>query len=849
MDLALREYQREAAVETLKKLDYALDSYSRHDERSAFALSALTGAGKTIIATAVIESMLMGSSDLEVEQKQSVTFLWVTDDPALNRQTMMKMFMGSGRLGLESLHNIGDGPNEDPFDQAEFDPGRVYFVNTQKLGAKTTYSQSGTDLRRHSLWDTIANTIRSGRTQLILVLDEAHRGMKPPKDKKTIVRQLIDGRAPDSAIPIVWGISATVDRFTQAMGQTHDRNQLVPVRIGNDQIRGSGLVKDRVVLGAPDEDDELTSTLLRQAVRKLAEMEQLWATYTSANDLPIVRPALIIQVPDNADEQKYADIVTTIQSEWPRQVRPREVVNVLGEHQSIYGANYKIEYVAPERIQGHAFAQFVIAKEAITTGWDCPRAEILYSERPGSDETHIAQLIGRILRTPLARRVVGDERLSEVYCYLPKFNETTVEKVVNRLHTGDEASVVETARQTDTFSRVSWLESEGIYDLVAALPSVPKPAAKPNPIKQAKVFATRLDSDKITSDSLTQVRLALNSRLAGLLVEHVKAVDVNVDDLENADVSEVVYDYAGDHQSPQSQRRTVQYSTDYAGLRMITRKVFRGLKESVADDFLNSRLRELDDQGEDLDPLTMKTEIAGLLMVDGVIQAVEDRATQWVADTMAAVRANLRELPTERRSLYADLETMASTPERVDIVLPEVLSAIVQDGNNETVDTWKHHMFQDSEGDFAASLRGWERDVLVRESNRDGFVCWYRNPSNSSSKSALRIAYQLKTGDWTSMQPDFVFIRRNDAGQLRPSVIDPHGDYLGDAVPKIKALAQYAADFGDEFSRIETIAKIGDTFRVIDLQDRYVRQSVIDVSQDDSDATDLYKSRIASDYM
>ena len=47
----------------------------------------------------------------------------------------------------------------------------------------------------------------------------------------------------------------------------------------------------------------------------------------------------------------------------------------------------------------------LFAKEAISTGWDCPRAEVIFSMRSHQDDTYIAQLIGRMVRTPLAESV------------------------------------------------------------------------------------------------------------------------------------------------------------------------------------------------------------------------------------------------------------------------------------------------------------------------------------------------------------------------------------------------------------------------------------------------------------
>ena len=98
MRYGLFDYQREAAVGCLKRLRRARRDWREDRNRSAFALSAITGAGKTVIATAVIEAVLHGSSDLGVDVDPRATFLWVTDDPALNRQTRNKMLAGSDLL-------------------------------------------------------------------------------------------------------------------------------------------------------------------------------------------------------------------------------------------------------------------------------------------------------------------------------------------------------------------------------------------------------------------------------------------------------------------------------------------------------------------------------------------------------------------------------------------------------------------------------------------------------------------------------------------------------------------------------------------------------------------------------
>ena len=75
----------------------------------------------------------------------------------------------------------------------------------------------------------------------------------------------------------------------------------------------------------------------------------------------------------------------------------------------------------------------VFFKENLSTGWDCPRAETMMSFRHAQDATYIAQLLGRMIRTPLQRHIDVDETLNEVRLFLPHFNRDNVEIVMKAL--------------------------------------------------------------------------------------------------------------------------------------------------------------------------------------------------------------------------------------------------------------------------------------------------------------------------------------------------------------------------------------------------------------------------------
>ena len=57
----------------------------------------------------------------------------------------------------------------------------------------------------------------------------------------------------------------------------------------------------------------------------------------------------------------------------------------------------------------------------------------MMSFRHATDATYIAQLLGRMIRTPMQMHIQVDETLNDVHLYLPYFNSDTVKKVVEEL--------------------------------------------------------------------------------------------------------------------------------------------------------------------------------------------------------------------------------------------------------------------------------------------------------------------------------------------------------------------------------------------------------------------------------
>jgi type III restriction enzyme len=843
MRYELRDYQRDAALEILNRLRRGRRDWREDGEHSSFALSAITGSGKTVIATAVIEALLFGSTDLDTDPDPRISFLWITDEPALNRQTKARMNDASELMTPMSLVEV-----DESFPDADLAPGRVFFMNTQKLSKSSRLTQSGTNSREFSFWDILRRTIRGESTDLVLILDEAHRGMKRSADRRTIVSRLIQGEpGSNPAIPIVWGISATIERFTAAMGVIKDRTGYPNVSVDIERVRASGLIKDEIGLAQPDEKGTFSTTLLREAVRATRGFEERWATYSSLEGEPEVLPVLVVQVPDKASDAKLTEVVATIEQEWPG-LGPRAIAHVLGEHERLTLGLRSVEWVYPESIQTEADIRVVLAKEAISTGWDCPRAEVLYSERPAKDATHIAQIIGRMVRQPLAHRIATDDALNSVTCYLPLFDKKALTAIKDELEgagpeNGQNRVGPTVVRAPMVFERNSKLEAE-VFAFIDALPSVPTPDRTASPLRRARKLAQLLADDVNGAPLLVNAGAALtaklNGRLDGLAAEFAAQVNANVEDLLFTAVATTRVTTAGEDIGDKPAIATIAtHSRDVA---RDAQKLIDSMREGIGKEWFLHRVTA--EPTADRDALRVRC--AALLRVDGVAAALDASATDWVKEMLDQFRVQILNTVGAARDAYTRVQEQTSSLETSTVRLRQNERAATKDRKGEDLPRYTGHVFADGDGMFPVDLNDWERAVIEAEIARPALVAWYRNPG-SATPASLRIAYVNDQDEWASLQPDFLVVSRRTDGTLGASIVDPHGDYLADARAKLQALAAFADQFGDQFVRIESVARVEDgSLRVLDLTDPAVRAKVL--AFEGGKVTALYQSGCSRPY-
>jgi type III restriction enzyme len=861
----LKDYQEQAVDDVLANLRRARENFKNRANReiSSFSLTATTGAGKTVMAAAAIEALFWGNDTFDFDPDPGAVVLWFSDDPSLNKQTFNRLRQASEKFTYSNLVHI-----EPPFAKPRLDPGKVYFLNTQKLtksslltrghvetapdGQGHLPSLASPDMQGWTIWQMLANTIEADDLTLYLVLDEAHRGFnaKATSDKPTIVRRLVNGTKARPPIPIVWGISATIAHFETAMQEaeaTRNRRALPAVIVDPVRVQESGLVKDTLVLDIPDEAGNFDSVLVRRAARKLKDSSSRWADYARSQGLTeTVQPLLVLQTPNTPDPDDVGIALDTIFAEYP-DLRASSVRHVLGDHSTQKFGVWDVEWIEPQRVQDESHVRVLVAKDAISTGWDCPRAEVLVSFRPAKDHTHITQLLGRMVRNPLARRIPGDERLNAVDCILPFFDRTTAVKVV-RFLTGDlesmpggEKKAVIDGKELRPNPNVP----PEVWELWTALPTQTLPQRGARPVKRLVALAQALSADAIWAQALRKVDEDLHRILDAYATRYSDKLASAIQEVWAVHVKEIEGRFG---EKGLTYAQFVERADDRA-----IRTGFEAAKKAFGADIAQSYVNHLagpDDEASGDDGLREAyVRAAALATVKEVRDKVDLEALELSSRLFAEHRVAIKELSDVRQQGYEDIRAMTTDPQRGVLRPPrtrvEGFSVVDEDGHIAVAPLAPLHLMSDEGGQFPlTSLNKWEREVVFAELARPNVRGWYRNPSRAAVDS-LGIAYRDDdSGNWRSMHPDFVFFHEV-GGKIVASILDPHGHHLDDALMKLKALARFAEIYGEAFHRIEALTEVDGRMRVIDMKLDAVRESVLVAKQS---PVELYQSTLAVDY-
>lgn len=852
MKFTLHGYQNDAVRGVLANLKKARRRWHQDEDRQAFSLTAVTGAGKTVMAAAAFEALFHGDDGFEFDRDPGAVVIWFSDDPSLNEQTRFRLIESSDRLRHSDLVVV-----ENSYNRPKFEPGKIYFLNTQKLGKKSllvrgfdgdeegTFPEMRPDLRSHTIWDIIRNTIEDPALMLYMVLDEAHRGMGTEnREKSTIVQRLINGDKGVPGIPVVWGISATVERFDRAMAGARGRSTLPPVTVDPVLVQNSGLLKDTIVLDIPDEAGDFDTVLVRRATDKLRESTEGWAAYAAEQKAgTLVLPLMVLQVPNTPNHNDIGRTLETIFQHWPG-LEENCVAHVFGEHAPQTFGKYTVPYIQPQRVQDDTWVRILIAKDAISTGWDCPRAEVMISFRPAQDRTYIAQLLGRMVRTPLARRIPGNDRLNAVDCLLPRFDRETVEKVVMALRDGGGDNPPTGRILVNPVDMKPNPEvPDSVWEKFVSLPSQTRPQRGAKPVVRLTALAHELASDGLLPGAGSKAHAAMHKMLDRFIAERGPAFEAKRADVKTVSGRTVVADL----QTGLLGDGYFEAEADDAVVGDAYRRTARIVSPDIARTYTMERAKRNPEAETDLEGalIEAREEVAALHLMENLQVLFDAEATQLADKWFAEHNERVKQLSDERQEAYRQITALSSEPQDVDLVRPisRFEPTKVRENEAETaIPVYAKHLLCTEDGNYPSELKSWERAVLDAEMKRNGFRFWYRNPDRPSQDS-LGVAYAF--GDDTQIvRPDFIFFAEED-GAVVADIVDPHGFHLADALPKLQGLARYAERHPKAFRRIEAVADIGaGKLRMLDLTKPEVRREVMAALN----AEALYRSGSARDY-
>ncbi len=374
VEIELYDFQ-EACVNELEK--FTIDK----PEKIKMIVKSPTGSGKTIILIDYVDKIL--------EKYDDICFIWFCPGVGeLEEQSKSKMDKYLSIRRTKVLRDVLCG---------EIKSGDTIFINWEQV--TKSGNRAITDNETDNLFDKIDKAKASG-VKFILIIDEGHRN-DTEKAKK-----IIDYFNPQKTIKV----SATPEaplKSEEFITEQYAINEEKVINAGlitkyvyiNDGLDGVFNTKEKV---------SFSERLVEKAIGKQREIE---AEYRKLGKEII--PLVLIQMPD---EKNNSDSVKKLIERIKQQLKDNGVAdNEIGTWLS---ENTDID--KKEIVKINNKIKYLFFKQAIATGWDCPRAKILLKFREIGAVNFEIQTIGRIRRMPSDTNVIthfDNDILDNCYIY------------------------------------------------------------------------------------------------------------------------------------------------------------------------------------------------------------------------------------------------------------------------------------------------------------------------------------------------------------------------------------------------------------------------------------------------
>ncbi|MBO5173503.1 MAG: DEAD/DEAH box helicase family protein [Eubacterium sp.] len=345
-------------------VEFLIEKTVETTSKQVITVKAPTGAGKTIILIKYVDEFLKNTAG-------NTAFVWLCPGKGnLEEQSKARMEEVTPHIDTRNLMYSM---------MAGFEPSSVTFINWELVTKRGNTALK--DSERSNLFEKIAEAHKDG-TEFVVIIDEEHLNNTKKAD------DVINAFAAKNIIRV----SATANKVP------HQEYY----EISEEDVIDAGLITKAIYVNEGVDDSKEIQDDYEYLLDLADEKRKAIAKAYEKEDVN-VRPLVLIQFPMGqpetikAVEKKLAGMGYTYDN---------GMVNIWMSDEKI---------VSDDLTDLDGSPSFLLMKQAISTGWDCPRAKILVKLREGGSEDFQIQTIGRIRRMPEGKHY-GMNILD--YCYI-----------------------------------------------------------------------------------------------------------------------------------------------------------------------------------------------------------------------------------------------------------------------------------------------------------------------------------------------------------------------------------------------------------------------------------------------
>ena len=325
-----------------------------------------------------------GGKTLILDKNDRFTWQDVQDNVCV----MLLMLQSSNRDNKETLRIFRDSGKFESF----FPEIDDYIANDKFLRSTPNLEVAGLDssetdvIQGISIKHSLGNVLRLCRP--IVIIDEGHRATTQ------LALNTLNNLNPS---------------FILELSATPKSNSNVLINVGGTELKKEQMIKLPINVASYGEEGNWRQTL-NHAHKKLAELQK-HSVHIQQSEGKYIRPIMVIK----AEAKKKNDAYDHVE----------DVKKYLINHLGVIESEIRIKLAEKDEIKDEDLldklcpVKYIITKDALKEGWDCPFAYVLTILTNTRGQTALTQFIGRVLRQPYATQT-SVKALNQCFVYCNK---------------------------------------------------------------------------------------------------------------------------------------------------------------------------------------------------------------------------------------------------------------------------------------------------------------------------------------------------------------------------------------------------------------------------------------------